>query len=422
MTRSLSLRAIIACAIASAVGCASAPPVSRPRPGPPPAPLPAQPAAPAPADGLPALRPVDPASLPGWQADRLDGLGAAIVRQCTMRTPPGPWPRLCAEFAALPRPAPDAMPRPEALRGWLVSRFEAWPLRDARGGTEGLLTGYYEPLLSGSRTRESARQTPLYARPADLLTIDLSGVEPRLAGMRLRGRLQGNRVVPYHSRADIETALPITGSELLWVDDPVDAFFLEIQGSGRVRLRDGSVLRVGYADQNGHPYRAIGRSLIDRGALRADEVSAPTIRRWLREHPTQAAEVMRTNPSMVFFRELPTPPAAPPGEPEAGPPGSLGVPLTAQRSLAVDRSVVPLATLVWLDTVHPVDGRPLQRAMAAQDTGGAIAGSIRADYFWGFGPEAERAAGEMRHRARMWMLWPRGEAPPAPAPPPAPPR
>ena len=417
MTRFLTRRAIIACAIALASGCASAPPPSpapRPRPAPPPAPGPTVPAPQPPqADpSLPPLRPVEPASLPGFAADPLDGLGAALVRQCTMRTPPGPWPQLCAEFAALPRPAPDAVPRGDTLRGWLASRFDAWPLRDARGGFDGLVTGYYEPLLTGTRRRESARQTPLYAKPADLLTIDLAQVEPRLAGMRLRGRVQGGRVVPYHSRAEIETAMPLAGNELIWVDDPVDAFFLEIQGSGRVKLRDGSVLRVGYADQNGHPYRAIGRALVDRGALRPEEVTAPTIRRWLREHPREAAEVMRTNPSMVFFRELPAPPPAPPGEPEAGPPGSLGVPLTALRSLAVDRSVVPLGTLVWLDSVHPVDGRPMQRAMAAQDTGGAITGSIRADFFWGFGPDAERAAGEMRHRGRMWMLWPRGEVPP----------
>jgi membrane-bound lytic murein transglycosylase A len=337
------------------------------------------------------------------------------VRQCTLRAPPGPWPALCAEFAALPRPAPSAMPAPAAIRGWIAARFEAWPLRDARGGAEGLVTGYFEPLLTGSRTRESARQAPLYARPADLLAIDLAGVEPRVAGLRLRGRLQGSRVVPYHSRADIETAAPLAGSELLWVDDRVDAFFLEIQGSGRVRLRDGTMQRVGYADQNGHPYRAIGRTLIERGALKAEEVSAPAIRRWLRDNPAQAAEVMRSNPSVVFFRELPPAPPAPPGEPEAGPPGSLGVPLTAMRSLAVDRSVVPLASLVWLDTVHPLDGAPLRRAMAAQDTGGAIAGSIRADFFWGFGETAERAAGEMRARGRMWLLWPKGETPPAPA-------
>jgi membrane-bound lytic murein transglycosylase A len=355
---------------------------------------------------------IEPAALPGFTADPLDGLAAAIARQCAMRTPPGSWPTLCAEFAALPRPAPEALPAAAGLRGWIASRFSAWPLRDARGGVEGLVTGYYEPLLTGSRSRESASQAPLYTRPTDLLTIDLAGVEPRLAGMRLRGRVSGQRVVPYHSRADIEVAQPLAGRELLWVDDRVDAFFLEIQGSGRVRLRDGSTVRVGYADQNGHPYRAIGRSLIDRGALRAEEVSAPAIRRWLRENPAQAAEVMRTNPSVVFFRELPAPPPPPPGEPEAGPPGSLGVPLTAMRSLAVDRSVVPLGSLVWLDTQHPLDGRPMQRAMAAQDTGGAIAGSIRADFFWGFGEDAARAAGEMRARGRMWVLWPRGEATP----------
>jgi membrane-bound lytic murein transglycosylase A len=324
-----------------------------------------------------------------------------------MRTPPGAWPKLCAEFAALP--AAPAGGQPPGLRGWLEARFSAWPLRDTEGRSDGLVTGYYEPMLTGSRRRESASQVPLYARPPDLLTIDLASVEPRLAGMRLRGRIVGQRVVPYHSRGDIETALPLTGSELLWVDDPVDAFFLEIQGSGRVRMRDGSTLRIGYADQNGHAYRAIGRTLIERGALRAEDVSAPAIRTWLRENPAQAADVMRSNPSVVFFRELPPQPPAAPGEPEAGPPGSLGVPLTAMRSLAVDRSVVPLASLVWLDTVHPVDGSPLRRVMAAQDTGGAIRGGVRADFFWGFGAEAERAAGEMRSPGRMWVLWPTGE-------------
>ncbi|HYF59997.1 MAG TPA: MltA domain-containing protein [Burkholderiaceae bacterium] len=401
MNRSLQVAAIIALAAVLAA-CAT-------RPGPEPGHEP-RPAAPSPAPAAP----VEPASLPGWAADPLDGLAAAIARQCALRAPPAPWPALCAEFAALDdggAPAASGAARP-TLRDWLAARFAAWPLQDARGGVEGLITGYYEPLLTGSRRRESPAQVPLYGRPPDLLTIDLAGVEPKLSGLRLRGRLQGQRVVPYHSRADIETASPLAGHELIWVDDPVDAFFLEIQGSGRVRLRDGTTVRVGYADQNGHPYRAIGRTLIERGALRAEEVTAPAIRRWLRENPQQAPEVMRGNPSQVFFRELPAPPPPAPGEPEAGPPGSLGVPLTAARSLAVDRSVVPLGSLVWLDTADPIDGRPLRRAMAAQDTGGAIAGAIRADFFWGFGERAERAAGLMRSPGRLWVLWPRGEAPP----------
>ncbi len=408
--------------MAMAVGCTT-PPGTAPSPGRPGA-L-AQPAAPtAPTPTAQAALPVAPRALPGWAGDDLDGLAAAISRQCAMRVPPGSWPNLCTEFSALPQAkagangGPNAgmnggRPAPVALRRWLETRFAAWPLRDASGGAEGLLTGYYEPQLSGSRKRESSQQTPLYSRPADLLTIDLAEVEPRLAGMRLRGRLQGQRVVPFYSRADIETKGPLTGNELLWVDDRVGAFFLEIQGSGRVTLRDGSTVRVVYADQNGHPYRAIGRTLIDRGALRSDEVSAPTIRSWLQANPGQAADVMRTNPSVVFFREAPPPPTPAPGDPEAGPAGSLGVPLTALRSLAVDRSKVALGSLVWLDTTHPVSGKPLQRAMAAQDTGGAITGAIRADVFWGYGADAERAAGLMRSRGRMWVLWPAGEALPA---------
>lgn len=366
-------------------------------------------------------------ALPGWSSDPLDGLATAIGRQCAMRAPPTPWPQLCAEFRSLVRPGQERpglerSQQADALRSWIERRFDAWTLRSERGD-EGLVTGYYEPLLTGSRTRESASQVPLYQRPPDLLTIDLAEVEPRVAGLRLRGRVVGNRVVPYWSRADVEGApgaRTLRGAELLWVDDAVDAFFLEIQGSGRVQLRersatggiDATTVRVGYADQNGHPYRAIGRTLVERGALAQEEVSAQSIKRWLRENPQQAADVMRSNPSVVFFRELPPLPAAAPGEPEPGPPGSLGVPLTPMRSIAVDRRWVPLASLVYLETEHPLDRTPIRQVMAAQDTGGAIVGTVRADFFWGFGPQAEAAAGEMRARGRMWLLWPKGEVPP----------
>jgi len=316
-----------------------------------------------------------------------------------MRAPPAPWDRLCSEWATLHRHAG------QALRSWIESRFEARALIDAQGSAQGLITGYYEPLLRGSRQRESASQVPLYARPADLVVIDVAEVEPRVAGMRLRGRLQGNRVVPYYSRAEIDTLGPLAGNELLWVDDPVDAFFLEIQGSGRVQLRDASIVRVGYAEQNGHPYRAIGRTLIDQGALPAQAVTAPSIRDWLRANPGQARAVMHTNPSVVFFREL----SSALTDPQAGPPGSLGVPLTAERSVAIDRRVVPLGSLLWLDTVHPVQGHAWQRAVLGQDTGGAIIGAVRADVFWGFGQQAELAAGTMKHSGRLWLLSPRDE-------------
>lgn len=340
--------------------------------------------------------------LPGWSQDTLHDVMAALRQQCAMANPPGPWKTLCLQWRNV---------APETLRPWIETRFSAWAVVGPKGD-QGLITGYYEPLLTGSRTRESLGQVPLYVRPADLVAIDLAGVEPRLSGLRLRGRIDGQRVVPYYSRAQIEVERPLLGQELLWADDPIEAFFLEIQGSGRVQLRDGTLVRIGYADQNGHPYRAIGRTLIERGALEPDGVSAQSIKQWLRDHPAEAPAILRSNPSQVFFRELPALPLAGPGEPEPGPPGSLGVPLTPLRSLAVDRRHVPLGSLVYLDTVHPVDGRPLQQLMAAQDTGGAITGAVRADFFWGFGPAAEEAAGKMKSPGRLWLLWPKGDTPP----------
>ena len=353
---------------------------------------PTKPTAPA----VPAEIPVS--RLPGLANDDLQGFADAVRRQCALPRPPGKWPALCAEFALL---GDDA-----SLRQWLGSRFVARELQDA-GQPDGLLTGYYEPLLTGSRMQERPNQVPLRAIPTDLLTIDLSAVQPQLKGLRLRGRLDGQRVVPYADRREIETRETKRGYAtqpvIAWLDDPVDAFFLEIQGSGRVQLRDGSLIRVGYADQNGHPYQAIGRTLVQQGALKREEVTAPAIQQWLREHPAQARQVMQTNPGVVFFRELATDPA----DPEAGPVGALGVPLTPGRSLAVDRSRIPLGSAVFIQSTHPVSQQPMERLMLAQDTGGAIKGGRRADYFWGFGHEAGLNAGLMKAPVRMWLLAPR---------------
>lgn len=340
--------------------------------------------------------PLPLSSLPGYAADALDGLRTALAQQCALPRPPAGWPALCA---SLPQ---EGITSPDALRGWLGEHFVARELVDAESPA-GLVTGYYEPLLTGSLTRERPDQVPLRGPPPDLLTIDLADVEPRLKGMRLRGRLVGQRVVPYYSRAEIGSQKALEqGPVVAWADSAVDAFFLEIQGSGRVRLRDGSILRVGYADQNGHPYRAIGKTLVDRGALQREEVTAPAIRRWLAENPASAGDVMRSNPSLVFFRQLP-----PLANPELGPPGALAVPLTPLRSIAVDRQHIPLGSLVYLQTTHPVSGAPMNRLMVAQDTGGAIRGIKRADIFWGFGTEAGHAAGLMKAPARMWVLQPR---------------
>jgi membrane-bound lytic murein transglycosylase A len=283
------------------------------------------------------------------------------------------------------------------------------------GRDTGMVTGYYEPLLTGSRARGPRYRVPLYAAPEDLLTIDLTELYPEFKDKRLRGRVEGKRVVPYWPRADIESGqAPFTANALVYVEDPVEAFFLQIQGSGRVRLAEGGVIRVGYADQNGHPYRSIGRILVERGELPLERASMQGIREWGRRNPAKLAALLDENPSYVFFREVPAPA---PGTIEAeidGPFGTLGVPLLRERTLAVDPRSIPLGAPVFLATTYPLSTKPLQRLMLAQDTGGAIRGAVRADFFWGFGDDAGQQAGRMKQEGRMWILWPRDAPPPSP--------
>jgi membrane-bound lytic murein transglycosylase A len=292
--------------------------------------------------------------------------------------------------------APDAA----AVRAFLEANFVPYRVANSDGATQGLVTGYYEPRLRGSRDRRAPYLHPLYAPPDDLLVIDLAAVAPETKNLRLRGRLDGQRVVPYFSRAEIENgAAPVAGKEIVFVDDPIEAFFLQIQGSGRVRLDSGEEVRIGYADQNGHPYQSIGRYLVDKGELKIGEASMQGIQAWARANPARLPELLNQNPSFVFFRELP--PA------DTGPIGALGVPLTAERSIAVDPRFVPLGAPVYLATTRPNSDLPLERLVLAQDTGGAIRGAVRADFFWGTGPEAGSLAGRMRQQGRMWVLLPK---------------
>jgi len=225
---------------------------------------------------------------------------------------------------------------------------------------------------------------------------------------RVRGRLvddgKGKRVVPYFARGEL-TAERLAGREIVWVDDALEAFFLQVQGSGRVQLPDGSVIRVGYADTNGQPYRSIGRVLIERGELSFEQASMQGIQAWTRANPARRDELLNQNPSYVFFRELPV------GDPNAGPVGALNVPLTPGYSVAVDPQFVPLGAPVLLSTQHPSTGAPLQRLVLAQDTGGAIRGPIRFDFFWGFGKPAAEHAGRQRHDVQGWLLLPNGVRP-----------
>jgi membrane-bound lytic murein transglycosylase A len=269
----------------------------------------------------------------------------------------------------------------------------------------GRITGYYEPQLAGSRSRGGPFVHPLYRVPDDLLTVELGSMYPELAGKRVRGRLDGKRVVPYWSRAEIDGRARLQGAELLWVDDVIDAFFLQVQGSGRVRLPDGSAIRVGYADANGHPYQSIGRILVERGELKLEDASLQGIRAWALANPQRVTELLNQNPSFVFFRELPL------GDPNAGPVGAMNIALTPGYSLAVDPNFIPLGSPVVVNTVHPTSGAPLVRLMLAQDVGGAIRGPLRFDFFWGFGRDAGEHAGRQRHDVQAWVLTPIGMRP-----------
>lgn len=357
---------------------------------------------PQPAPGL-VLAPLSFAELDGWAADDHGGALAALNRSCARMTGKphtisasqrDVWLNICARAAEVD--TGDGA----AARAF----FEEWftPLSMRFGDREtGMLTGYYEPELRGSRLPGPEFFHPLYVRPADLVTVDLGLFAPDLKGRGLVGRFDAGALIPYPTRSEISAgALAGQNAELLWVDDPVAAFFLEIQGSGRVRLPDGSVIRVGYAAKNGHPYTAIGRVLVEMGALTLDEVSLPAIRDWLKANPDRAQEVMNTNRSHVFFRELL----------EDGPLGSEGVVLTPGRSLAVDRRHIAMGTPIWIDGRLPdiAGGASLRRLVIAQDTGGAITGELRGDLFWGPGLEAEELAGHMRHQARFVLFVPRG--------------
>jgi len=333
------------------------------------------------------------ARLPGWGNERPAEAWPAFLKSCEkLPVSNVSWDQLCRDARALP--APDDM----QARTFFETHFRAHRV-DGDGTRDGLVTGYYEPVLNGSLTRSERFRYPLYRRPDNLLIVDLANLYPELKGKRVRGRLDGNRVVPFYDRAEIDDDKnPLAGQELLWVDDPVEAYLLQVQGSGRVKLPDGGMVAVGYADQNGHPYRSLGAHLIETGIMTREQVTLSTIRDWIAAHPEETEKLLNSNPSYVFF-------ALRPGSAE-GPFGSLGVALTPQRSVAVDPSFIPLGLPVWLDTTFP-DGGVLQRLVFAQDTGGAIKGAVRADLFVGQGSDAGKLAGEMKQPGQMYVLLPK---------------
>ncbi|MDP2056871.1 MAG: murein transglycosylase A [Thiobacillus sp.] len=389
-----------ACAVRPPVEPPAPPPAPMPAPQPVPEPMPpaAPPALiPTPAVAYPTLKPVDWAAVAFWQDDRVSETWTAFLRSCSTLVKRTAWQAICADAATMT--APDDA----TVRAFFEQRFQPYQATQEDGSAEGMITGYYEPLLKGDRVRTARARFPLYAVPDDLITVDLASVYPELKNLRLRGRLVGNKIVPYPTRKEIEAAAAngngFKGTPMAWAEGPVDLFFLQIQGSGRIELPDGSHMRVGYADQNGHPYQSIGKLLVERGELKLEQASMQGIKDWGAKNPDKLPELLASNPSFVFFRGLPN--SLP------GPLGSLGVPLTGGRSIAVDPRFVPLGAPVFLATTQPNSPLPLNKLVMAQDTGGAIRGGVRADFFWGFGNEAGELAGRMKQRGRMWVLLPK---------------
>ncbi|MDF7795281.1 murein transglycosylase A [Pseudomonas syringae] len=303
------------------------------------------------------------------------------------------WGPTCAAAASLAA-APDAA----QIRTFLQEQLQVYSLRADGGSADGLITGYYEPVYPGSLTQTATANVPVYGIPDDLIVVNLDSIYPELKGKRLRGRLEGRVLKPYDDAATI-SAQGLNAPVIAWLTDPMDLQFLQIQGSGRVSLVDGSQLRLGYADQNGRPYRAIGRWLVEQGQLKKEDVTMGSIAAWAKAHPERISELLASNPSYVFFARNP--------DSNEGPRGSLNVPLTPGYSVAIDRKVIPLGSLLWLSTTRP-DGSSVVRPVAAQDTGGAIAGEVRADLFWGTGDEAGKLAGDMKQKGNIWLLWPKG--------------
>ncbi len=303
------------------------------------------------------------------------------------------------EFQGFIRTHPTA----RSLTAFIREKFRVYQSigRDAQG--EVLFTGYYEPLLKGSLERRPEFSFPVYPRPDDLVTIELGAFSEKFKGETIVGRLAGKRVVPYYERREIEQegVLYNRVAPIAWVEDPVELFFLHIQGSGRIVLPDGRTLHVGYDGKNGRPYRSIGQLLIEEGRIPREEMSMQRIRAYLRANPSEVARVFSHNPSFVFFRVVPD-----------GPLGALNFKLTPGRSLALDLKIFPPAALAFVETAKPLGDAfgnvtswtSCRRFVLNQDSGGAITGAGRGDLFWGSGPYAELAAGHLKHPGRLFFL------------------
>ncbi|VAW79207.1 Membrane-bound lytic murein transglycosylase A [hydrothermal vent metagenome] len=341
-----------------------------------------------------------------WNQDRQSHTWPALLQSCkTLARRKKVWKNLCIEAKKLIKPSD------QQARVFFQRYFTPHKLFNSKGTQTGIVTGYFVPTLLGSNIRDQVYKHAIYARPRSMINVSLRSLYPdKLTGMRLRGRVKGNKLIPFYSRKQIDSKpYPLKGYEILYVKDPIALFFMHIQGSGYIKTPDGKVITVGYADQNGHPYVPIGRVLVKTGAVPLQKISLQSIRQWMIDNPAKQQKLMNHNPSYIFFHVIPAPL------------GSLGVPLTDGRSIAIDRRKIPLGLPVWIETSYPdikTSSTTLQKIMTsshsklnrlfmAQDTGGAINGAVRADVFWGQGNDAKLLAGHMNQKGIMYVLLPK---------------
>ncbi len=350
------------------------------------------------------LSPSQFADLPATRDEDWEQALKAFQVSCTTMQHYSLWREACRNAQGMPQ---------GLARAFFEGNFELWKVsaKDSQSGfftDKGLMTGYFEPILRASRVRHGIYQYPIYGVPDDLITVELDSIHPQLKGLRLRGKLQGRKLVPYDDRKGIASRKDLEKKHVIcWADDPVEAFFLQIQGSGRVLLDNGSLLRIGYADQNGHPYRSLGAWLIENAGLTRDEMSMQRIKQWVRDNPQRRQELLNANPNFVFFAERTG------YSDDQGPVGAQGVPLTPLASVAVDRRYWKLGVPFVTAASQSMPAMQFVRPVIAQDTGGAIKGVLRFDYFWGLGNEAGNRAGSQKSDVSAWVMVPKGQSPAA---------
>lgn len=323
--------------------------------------------------------PVDWQQLPGWQEDDLSQAWPAWLQSChgmVKRSSTRTWSAVCDRAKGV------TGSNTQAVRRYFEEYFQPYAIRsNASGSDTGLITGYYEPIMNGSRVRTAQYTVPLYAYPASW---------------------KRSKPNPGPSRAELMSSNQLRGSEIAWTQDPVAAAFMQIQGSGKIQLDDGKVLRLGFAGTNEQPFKSFAQWLLNKGEITRSQATMQGIQAWAKRNPARVEDMLNANPRFVFFKELPGNVSA-----DLGPTGALGVPLTAERSIAVDLKAMPLGAPVFLSTTRPLSKQSLRRLVMAQDTGTAIVGGVRADYYWGTGEAAGDLAGRMKQDGQMWLLLPK---------------